>query len=1177
MNVFDLVAMITLDTSEYTRGLKDAGDQASKFGAGKALAKAAKIGGAALAATSTALLAFGKSSVSTGKEFDSSMSQIAATLGYTTDDIANNVDGAGDNFDALRKKAQEMGSETNFSASEAAEGLNILAMSGYDAEQSMGMIEDVLHLAAAGSMDMASAAGYVSGAMKGFNDETKDSGYYADLMAKGATLANTSVSQLGDAMSSGSATAAAYNQDAQSMTVALLRLAEQGEVGAAAGTALNAAMKDLFTPTDQAKGALNELGVEVYDESGKARDFNDVVDDLTEAMEGMSDEEKNAYKQTIFGIQGLNAYNKMSVTSRKTQEKWNKALAEASDGAGEAAKQYNTMTDNLEGDVDIWKSAIDGFKIAVSDQLMPTIRDFVKFGSDSVGKFTKAFTEGGLPALATEVGKALTNLLKKISEKLPSFVQAGANFLNSILTGIIDMLPSLASAATDIIVSLSNYLGEQLPTLITRAAEVIVTIIEGLSQNADKLVAGAAKVFEGLSSALSKAIPMILNAIPGLVKALVSAIADNFSSLAPVVALSVGKHLLSGVKTGASGIMGDVKNFLTGPGGLVVGIAAMFFGLGAAIANSMSEAYTEAYNSAKGFTDSEQELIDKINDEKARWEEVAKARHDAAVDVDYQVGKYKELWDRLQEIVDENGNVREGYEKEAEYITGELSKALDIEINMVDGQIDKYKELKGTIDTVIERKKAELLLSANEEEYVNALKNHDAAAQSLVEAEALLKTQEEKVSAAEAEVARIQEKINKLNEDGMEGTYDYKNAYDALERELKTAKGVRDAEAEDLVEAKQKYRDAQDSLANYASTINNYDAVLEALATGSMEDVQNALDNMVQGFITAESGTSETLSRQTYNYAQELAKQIALVQKTGSTEAKELAAGAKLMVDKSLAELEKLDPQSAAEMKKMLNTMIAYKKDFVSLGEDLASGVASGVTSKSYIIDNAARNAMNNALAAAKKIARVYSPSRVWRDELGVMLGLGVAEGIDDSSEDVNNSVGDMLNAAILEAQRSLDQTEIKLPPEALDHKEFDENLKKIISLPPELLGKDGKDGDKIIKLPPEALDAKGFEDKLKGIISLPPELLGGPKARDKNRFISLPPEILGGEPQTTAANDWKVSVKDEPITYDDYYPESQQIVINVYGTTGQDIKDLADEVAKRLQKMYTREARRYA
>ena len=262
MNAIEVFAKLILDTDDFDKGLNNAKSTASDFGSkiGSGLKTMAGVATAALTATTAAATAFGASAVKTGAEFDSSMSQIAATLGLSMDEIKNNVDGAGDTFEALRNKAQEMGSATNFSASEAAEGLNILAMSGYDANESMAMIEDVLHLAAAGSMDLASAAGYVSGTMKGFADDTKDSAYYADLMAKGATLANTSVADLGEAMSSGAAGAAAYSQDAESMTLALLRLAEQGETGSAAGTALAAVMKNLYTPTDQAAKALDELG-----------------------------------------------------------------------------------------------------------------------------------------------------------------------------------------------------------------------------------------------------------------------------------------------------------------------------------------------------------------------------------------------------------------------------------------------------------------------------------------------------------------------------------------------------------------------------------------------------------------------------------------------------------------------------------------------------------------------------------------------------------------------------------------------------------------------------------------------------------------------------------------------------------------------------------------------------
>ena len=427
---------------------------------------------------------FCKSAVSVGQEFDSSMSQVAATLGMTTDAIKNNVNGAGDTFDMLREKAKEMGSSTNFSASQAADGLNTLAMSGYSAKESVEMIEDVLHLSAAGSIDMANAAGYISGAMKGFNDQTKTSAYYADLMAKGATLANTSVAQLGEAMSSGAAGAAAYSQTADSMTVALLRLAEQGDVGSAAGTALAAAMKDLYTPSDKAKKALAELGISAYDTNGKARDFNTVVNELSKALSKYTEEQQNAYKQSVFGQQGLNAYNKMVVTAIDKQNEWTQALANCS---GEAANQYATMTDNLQGDIDSWNSALDGFKIELSDKLMPTVREFVQFGTDSLSSLTIAFIEGADDIDSSMLGMTntlyhiLSDFLGMITNLVPKIGKIGLSIVQALIRGIIENIPQIVQAALEFVVELAKGIVEALPELLPALVECIATITDTLT------------------------------------------------------------------------------------------------------------------------------------------------------------------------------------------------------------------------------------------------------------------------------------------------------------------------------------------------------------------------------------------------------------------------------------------------------------------------------------------------------------------------------------------------------------------------------------------------------------------------------------------------------------------------------------------------------------------------
>lgn len=497
---------------------------------------------------------FGKQSVEVGAEFDSSMSQVAATLGLSTEDIKNNVKGAGDTFDLLKEKAKEMGAATNFSASQSADGLNVLAMSGYSAEESVGMIEDVLHLAAAGSMDMAQAAGYVSGAMKGFNDSSKDSAYYADLMAKGATLANTSVAQLGEAMSSGAAGAAAYGQSADSMTVALLRLAEQGDVGSAAGTALSAAMKNLYTPTDKAKKALDKLGISAYDTNGKARDFNTVVNELSSAMSKYSEEEQNAYKQSIFGQQGLNAYNKMVVTATDKQKEWSAALA---DSSGEAANQYATMTDNLQGDIDIWNSALEGFQIEVSEKLMPTVRKFVNLGSESLTKLTEAFKDGDVEGAAEALGEIISDAISKIVEILPDVLSVVTTLIQSLVTQLLEKAPDLINSFFQIVTQIIQSLTTMMPTLIPQLVTAVTQIIQAIVNNLPMLLEAGLQLIQGLIQGIIQALPVLIGALPELILSIVNFVLESIPEI-----IQAGIQLLSALVTALPEIISQIVEVL---------------------------------------------------------------------------------------------------------------------------------------------------------------------------------------------------------------------------------------------------------------------------------------------------------------------------------------------------------------------------------------------------------------------------------------------------------------------------------------------------------------------------------------------------------------------------------------------------------------------------------------
>jgi TP901 family phage tail tape measure protein len=388
INVGSAVAYLELDTSKFSGGFKSALTDLKTFADNtssvntkmKALSSSfSSVGSTLTKSVTTPLVGIATAGVKTASNFQSAMSQVAATMGTTSDKIQD-----------LNKFAQKMGAITAFSATEAAEGLNILAQSGLNAQEQMATLPNVLNLAAAGQISMGDAASYTVGAIKGFGDSVENSQKYVDLIAKGATLANTNVRGLGEALSGVSSTAKVYGQTAESTTKSLLRLAEQNVTGSEAATALSRAMMDIYTPTSSAKKALDALGVSAYDSSGNARDFNTVVDELNGALSTMTDAQKSAYENTIFTTYGMNTYNKMVSTTSEKLDQFDKGLAKASDemnGQGSAAQQAKEQLNNLKGSLTLLKSAVEGLLIAVGDRFVPFLTNLADKVSELVTKF----------------------------------------------------------------------------------------------------------------------------------------------------------------------------------------------------------------------------------------------------------------------------------------------------------------------------------------------------------------------------------------------------------------------------------------------------------------------------------------------------------------------------------------------------------------------------------------------------------------------------------------------------------------------------------------------------------------------------------------------------------------------------------------------------------------------
>lgn len=533
MNVMELFVTLAIKDTAYKQGLKDAEGNASSStskigGAFKAVGKVAKT---AMVAGSAAAVAFTKTSIDAGMNFDTAMSQVAATMGTTVDKIGN-----------VKAKAEEMGRTTKYTATEAAEGMNILAQAGLSADEQISGIGTVLNLASAGAMSLKESASYTAGAVKGFGDSMSNASYYADLMAKGATLANTDVRGLGEAFSGSAATAKNYGQAADSVTLSLLRLADQNVTGSEASTALNRAMADLYTPTDDASKALDQLGVSAYKSNGEAKDFNDLVDELNGSLQGMTAEQKNNALATIFTTQGLQAFNKMTASSDATVQKFWKGIQ---DSSGSAAQQAATQLDNLQGDITLLSSATEGLQLAFYNTFSGTIRGAIKGITSEVSGLAEAMESGGisgalsklaqdainfsgqLPGLTKIGGDLINGLISSVTQNSGSITTAVSQLLNNLASTISTGLNVFTSVGVNLLTTIANGMTQGIPTFLGQALPMLTQFTESLRSNAGKLINAGLTLIQNIAQGLINSIPVLIAYVPTIITNLAGIINDN--------------------------------------------------------------------------------------------------------------------------------------------------------------------------------------------------------------------------------------------------------------------------------------------------------------------------------------------------------------------------------------------------------------------------------------------------------------------------------------------------------------------------------------------------------------------------------------------------------------------------------------------------------------------------
>ena len=519
----------------------------------------------AVAAVTTAVAGVATAAVKVGSGFESSMSQVAATMGLTVEDIRN----GSEEFELLSQAAKDAGATTAFSASEAADALNYLALAGYDAATSADVLPSVLNLAAAGGLDLAYASDLATDAMAALGIEASSANLteFGDKMAKTASKANTSVGQLGEAILTVGGTAKSLAGGTTELNAALGVLANRGIKGAEGGTALRNVILALSAPTDKAADAMSALGLEVYDAAGNMRPLNEVFRDLDSALSGMTEGEKTKVLNEIF--------NKVDLKSAQALlagcgEEFDNLAAAIDDSAGAMQNMADTQLDNLQGDITIMKSALEGLGIGVYENLQAPLRDTVQFATELVGQLSEALNENGLEGLVSAAGDVLSEVLLKITSELPKFIDIGIKVIKSLISGLLknkktlvdsaieigkvlvsglgSILGDLTLAALEIITTLADSLAKEAPALIPAAVEAVLQFVEGLlsTENISALIDAALALLTGLVEGLIAAVPVIIEAALDLVDALVDTIfATDWLALGAKILESLVKGILS--------------------------------------------------------------------------------------------------------------------------------------------------------------------------------------------------------------------------------------------------------------------------------------------------------------------------------------------------------------------------------------------------------------------------------------------------------------------------------------------------------------------------------------------------------------------------------------------------------------------------------------------------------
>lgn len=488
-------------------------------GLGKGITAITKGVAAGVTAAGTAVAGATAAAVKVGSNFEAAMSSVASISGAT-----------GQDFTDLESKAKQMGATTAFSATEAANAMEYMAMAGWKTTDMVSGIDGIMNLAAASGADLAQTSDIVTDGLTAFGMSAGESSRFANVMAAASSNANTNVEMMGETFKYVGAAAGAMGYSIEDMAVATGLMANAGIKGSQAGTALRSTITRMAKPTKESQTAMDALGMSVTRSDGSMKSFAEVMTDMRTGMQGMTEDQKASYAAMLGGQEAMSGLLAIANASDKDFQDLTTAIAESStcyNGLGAAAQMAAVKLDNLQGDVTILKSGLEGLGIAIYDNIKGPLRSVTQTATKMVGSLSDALTNGGFSAFVAQLGNVLGQAVTMAASYAPQVVSMGVQLIQGFLSGIQANSGAIASGAASTIAAFINGLLVLIPQVIMIGGQLILQFVQGMIPQIPQLLTAATQAINTLVQGFISGLPMILQTATQLIMSLVQGIVQN--------------------------------------------------------------------------------------------------------------------------------------------------------------------------------------------------------------------------------------------------------------------------------------------------------------------------------------------------------------------------------------------------------------------------------------------------------------------------------------------------------------------------------------------------------------------------------------------------------------------------------------------------------------------------